>query len=151
MPALGISDAQEYVRRLRQLAGEHELRALLPLVTVGKTEFFRDARQFAALTQELLPRALERARRDRGPLRVWSAGCATGEEPYSMAMVASELGAAPDEVDIWATDLNPAAVEAAAAGVFPVRRMVGVSEERIARFFHLTEAGLRGGELAEAR
>lgn len=42
MPALGLSDAADYVRRLRQLAGEAELRALLPLVTVGKTEFFRD-------------------------------------------------------------------------------------------------------------
>ena len=54
MPALGLFDASEYVRRLRQLAGETELRALLPLVTVGKTEFFRDARQFQGLEQVLL-------------------------------------------------------------------------------------------------
>ena len=62
MPALGISDAEEYVRRLRQLAGEHELRSLLPLVTVGHTEFFRDTRQFRALEKNILPRVLREAR-----------------------------------------------------------------------------------------
>ncbi len=63
MPALGLDDASEYVRRLRQLAGEHELRALLPLVTVGKTEFFRDSRQFAAFENEIFPELLKHARR----------------------------------------------------------------------------------------
>src|SRR5262245_6554460 len=55
MPALGISDAGEYVRRLDSLAGSHELRSLLPLVTVGHTEFFRDNRQFTALEQRIFP------------------------------------------------------------------------------------------------
>jgi chemotaxis protein methyltransferase CheR len=141
MPALGIADAQEYVRRLRHVTGEPELRALLPLVTVGKTEFFRDSRQFSALQDELIPKLISKSRRTGHKVKMWSAGCATGEEPYSLAMVASELGAAPDEIDIWATDLNPAAVEAAAAGIFPVRRMVGVSEERIGRFFKFSDAG----------
>ena len=135
MPALGLSDAQDYVRRLRQLAGEHELRSLLPLVTVGKTEFFRDARQFQALEQVILPELLSFARTEGRPLRIWSAGCATGEEPYSVAMLCHELGAKPKEFDIWATDLNPAAVESAQRGLFPVRRMVGLTEERIGRWF----------------
>lgn len=135
MPALGISDAEEYVRRLRQLAGEHELRSLLPLVTVGKTDFFRDTRQFNALELRLLPDMLKRARREGRKLRIWSAGCATGEEPYSLAMVLCELGAQPDEVDLWATDLNPAAIEHAQRGRFPARRMSGISEARKARFF----------------
>ncbi|MBX7113020.1 MAG: tetratricopeptide repeat protein [Myxococcaceae bacterium] len=135
MPALGVDDASEYVRRLRQWAGEAELRSLLPLVTVGKTEFFRDHRQFSALQKVLLPEMLERARRERRAVKAWSAGCATGEEPYSVAMVAQELGAKTGEVDVWATDLNPLAVARAAEGVFAVRRMVGVSEQRLERFF----------------
>lgn len=141
MPALGLSDAQEYVRRLRQLAGEHELRSLLPLVTVGKTEFFRDARQFQALEKVILPELLAQARAEARPLRIWSAGCATGEEPYSVAMLCYELGAQPAELDVWATDLNPAAVETAEEGVFPVRRMVGLTEERIGRWFTLAGKG----------
>lgn len=135
MPALGLSDAEDYVRRLRQLAGETELRALLPLVTVGKTEFFRDTRQFEAFEHQVLPMVLEAGLVEGRQVRLWSAGCATGEEPYSLAMVAVEKGATRETVDIWATDLNPVAAESASQGVFPARRLVGVSEERIQRFF----------------
>jgi chemotaxis protein methyltransferase CheR len=141
MPALGLSDGQEYVRRLKQLAGEAELRALLPFVTVGKTEFFRDARQFRALEKTLMPEMLARARRRGRQVEIWSAGCATGEEPHSIAMVAVECGALANEVDVWGTDLNPAAVEFAKEGLYPVRRMIGVSEERLTRFFTLSDAG----------
>ncbi|MBL8917635.1 MAG: tetratricopeptide repeat protein [Myxococcaceae bacterium] len=139
MPALGLDDAGEYVRRLKQLAGEHELRALLPLVTVGKTEFFRDARQFAAFENEVFPELLKHARRESRPVRLWSAGCATGEEPYSIAMVGLDRGALTQEVDCWATDLNPVAVENAARGRFAIRRLLGVSEPRLARYFTLTD------------
>ena len=143
MPALGISDSQEYVRRLKQLAGEQELRALLPLVTVGKTDFFRDTRQFGGLETVLMPALLRESRQTGRPVRIWSAGCATGEEPYSLSMVALEQGAQPGEVDIWATDLNPLAVETAAQGFFPLRRMGGVSEARQDRFFTPEDAGFR--------
>lgn len=139
MPALGLDDASEYVRRLRQLAGEHELRALLPLVTVGKTEFFRDSRQFAAFENEVFPELLKHARREARAVRAWSAGCATGEEPYSLAMVGLDRGALPNEVDCWATDLNPVAVENAAKGRFAIRRLLGVSEPRLARYFTLSD------------
>ncbi len=135
MPALGIADANEYVRRLDSLAGEHELRSLLPLVTVGKTDFFRDGKQFQALERRILPEALERAKREGRKAKVWSAGCATGEEPYSLAMLALELSAQPDQIDIWATDLNLAAVESAKMGRYPARRLQPVSPERLRRFF----------------
>lgn len=141
MPALGISDADDYVRRLRDRQGEHELRALLPLVTVTHTEFFRDPRQFRALERRVLPEALSRARRQGRQISVWSAGCATGEEPYSIAMVLSDLGAARTEVNLWATDLNQAAVENARQGRYPNRRLAPVQAERAKRYFTQTEDG----------
>ncbi len=141
MPPLGLTDASEYVRRLGLETGEEELRSLLPMVTVGKTEFFRDSRQFKALEQTLIPQHLALARREGRKLRIWSAGCATGEEPYSLGIVAIESRAQPVDVDIWATDLNPAAVQSATRGFFPTRRMVGVSEERLAKFFTPLEDG----------
>lgn len=141
MPALGLADASEYVRRLRQRAGEHELRSLLPLVTVGKTEFFRDTRQFAALEKEIFPQVIKSGRHESRQIKMWSAGCATGEEPFSLGMVALERGVLPGEVDIWATDLNPVAVETAARGFFPVRRALGISEERLERFFSSVDGG----------
>jgi chemotaxis protein methyltransferase CheR len=136
MPALGLSDAEEYVRRLGGLAGANELRSLLPLVTVGKTDFFRDAGQFRALSKRIIPDLLVSARRAGHKLLIWSAGCATGEEPYSLAIVLAESGARPEEAQVWATDLNVAAVQAAKLGRFPKRRMQGVSERRSRRFFH---------------
>ncbi len=141
MPALGISDAEEYVRRLRQLAGEHELRSLLPLVTVGHTEFFRDARQFRALEANILPRALREARAQDRKVRIWSAGCATGEEPYSLAIVLDELGARPGEVELWATDLNLAAIESAQQGRYTPRRLASMTEERLRRHFDFADDG----------
>jgi chemotaxis protein methyltransferase CheR len=143
MPALGIADAAEYVGRLRHHAGRQELRALIPLVTVGKTEFFRDGRQFSAFAQHVFPQVLERARQEGRAARLWSAGCATGEEPYSLAMVALERGGTKETVEIRATDLNPSATESAARGCYPARRLVGVSEERVRRFFSPREGGYR--------
>ena len=142
MPAVGLTDPEAYVQRLREVGGEQELRALLPLVTVGHTEFFRDPKQFRALERFILPQLLAKARRELRKVYIWSAGCATGEEPYSMAMVMAELGALPNEVDIWATDLNLAAVEAAKQGRFSVRRAGGMSSERLERFFKPMEEGL---------
>jgi chemotaxis protein methyltransferase CheR len=141
MPALGITDAAEYVGRLKQRAGEQELRSLIPLVTVGKTEFFRDTRQFLAFEKNVMPQVMERGRLEARQTRLWSAGCATGEEPYSLSMVALERGETPATIDIWATDLNPAATESASRAFFPARRLVGVSEDRISRFFAPVEGG----------
>lgn len=141
MPALGIADAEEYVKRLNQLAGEHELRSLLPLVTVGKTDFFRDSKQFYSFEKRILPEMLTGARLQGRRMLIWSAGCATGEEPYSLAISAIEANASPDEIDIFATDLNLAAVDFARLGRYPLRRMGGVSAHRLKRFFKNTEDG----------
>ncbi|NOK35052.1 tetratricopeptide repeat protein [Corallococcus exercitus] len=141
MPALGLSDPEKYVQKLMSASGEEELRSLLPLVTVGHTEFFRDAKQFRALEQSVLPDLLAKARREMRKVSIWSAGCATGEEPYSLALVMAELGALSVEVDLWATDLNLAAVEAARQGRFSTRRAMAIGPERLKRFFRQVEDG----------
>ncbi|QSQ15899.1 protein-glutamate O-methyltransferase [Myxococcus landrumensis] len=141
MPVLGVEEPERYLQRLNGPGGEEELRSLLPLVTVGHTEFFRDAKQFRALEKSVLPDLLARARREMRKVSVWSAGCATGEEPYSVAMVLAELGALSVEVDLWATDLNLAAVEAARQGRFSQRRAISINPERLSRFFRPVEDG----------
>ena len=124
---------------------EDELRRLLPLVTVGKTSFFRDERQFAALAQ-LLPEWLAEARRAGKPLSIWSAACATGEEVYSLAVAALEAGAEAPEIELLGTDVNPAAVAFAATGRYPPARLEGMSLDRLARHFRVGDDGV-----AEAR
>lgn len=129
---LHLTRGAEYAKRLER--DDTELRALLPLVTIGKTDFFRDEYQFRALKQTVLPWALAQAQRERRRVKLWSAGCASGEEPYSLAMLALESGATPAEVSILGTDVNDAAITTAQRGRYEERRLVGLSSERMQRF-----------------
>jgi len=137
-----VDGAPAYLARLDGEQGDDELRALLPLVTVGKTHFFRDQRQFDALAA-LLPGLLARARAGGPPARIWSAGCATGEEAWSIAMAAAEAGAAPGELELVATDINPEAVAAATRGLYEPRRGREVPPELLARHFDVEEGHFR--------
>lgn len=95
------------------------LETLIARVTVGETHFFRNRPQFEALEWQVLPKIIEKRRPVR-QLRLWSAGCATGEEPYSLAIVLMRL--LPDLADwnvlILATDINRMALEKAQRGVY---------------------------------
>ncbi len=143
-----VGDAAGYLRLLRSEQGDEELRRLLPLVTVGKTSFFRDERQFRAL-EALLPAFVARARRGGRRLAIWSAGCATGEEPYSIAMSLAEAGAEAEEVELLATDVNPEAVLFAARGSYDPRRVRDIPAPLLERHFdrdgdqHVVRASLR--------
>ncbi len=136
--------AEAYLTTLQSEVGEEELRQLLPLVTVGKTSFFRDERQFAAVAA-LLPELLARRRAEGGAVSIWSAACATGEEIYSLGMSALEAGARPRDVELLGSDVNPRAVAAAAAGRFEARRMREVRADLRQRYFE------REGEAYRAR
>jgi len=118
---LGLPGAAAYLDRLQDPAlGEAEWTALEAEITIGETFFFRYAEQFAALRQTILPQLLERNRATRR-LRIWSAGCANGSEPYSLAILLHELlgDALPDwRITILGTDLNEASLAAAREAVF---------------------------------
>lgn len=131
-------DVDGYLHALREQ--EEELERLLPLVTIGKTSFFRDPGQFAAL-RNLLPGLLAEARAQGRRLSIWSAGCASGEEAYSIAMGLIEAGASPDDVELLATDLNPQAVVTATRGWYGPDRVESLSPERLARFFEPKSGG----------
>jgi chemotaxis protein methyltransferase CheR len=144
----GMPDTGAYLALLRSGAGDEELRRLLPLVTVGKTSFFRDERQFRAL-EGILPGLVARAKGGGRRVAIWSAGCATGEEPYSIAIAAAEAGAGPEHLEILATDVNPEAVAFAARGAYEPRRVREIPEPFLSRHFdresdqYLVRSGLR--------
>ncbi|KQP68168.1 protein-glutamate methyltransferase [Methylobacterium sp. Leaf111] len=119
--ALGLADATAYAACLDdRLTGGPEWAALEAEITIGETFFFRYAEQFAALRTTILP-ALIAARAPERTLRVWSAGCSTGAEPYSIAILLHELlGTALPEwrVSILGTDISTAALETARAGIY---------------------------------
>jgi chemotaxis protein methyltransferase CheR len=114
------ADLDEYHRLLQDSqAGAVEMDRLINAVTISETHFFRDTAQFDALYNHVLPQIIER-RRPLRTLRIWSAGCASGEEPYSLAMLLREL--LPDieewSVTILGTDINTGALERARRATF---------------------------------
>jgi chemotaxis protein methyltransferase CheR len=112
------------------------LAALIEALTIGETHFFRNQPQFQALTETILP-GLIAARRAERRLRIWSAGCATGEEPYSLAMALEDL--LPDldqwQVLILATDINRQSLAKAQRGVYSQWSFRGVTTEQREKFF----------------
>jgi len=122
--ALGFEDFEHYCDYVFGPGGfEHELVHLLDVVTTNKTDFFREGVQFEFLQRTALPTLLEGGL--RGPLRAWSAGCSTGEEAYTLAMVLEEFRAQRHgfEYQILATDLSTRVLQAAARGVFRAERI----------------------------
>jgi chemotaxis protein methyltransferase CheR len=122
-----------------------ELGELSSAISTNVTSFFREMHHYDLLVDELLPRWLAANR--GGRLRIWSAGCSTGEEPYALAMVLAEamdkLGSTVD-AKILATDLSPQALEAARKGVYALDRLGGVSDERRKRWFLRGEGAYAG-------
>ncbi|MDQ5852481.1 MAG: PAS domain-containing protein, partial [Chloroflexota bacterium] len=123
-----------------------EITELVKAFLINVTQFFRDPDAFAYLKSDLLPELIAQARpRDR-VLRFWSAGCASGEEPYSLAMVLADLlGAELPEwnIRIFATDLDEAAVTFARRGVYPTNMLEGVPDEYQGRFLERVDSGFR--------
>jgi len=117
-------------------AGGEELQQLISRFTVNETYFFREDYQLACLTAELLPARLA-AQASKRPVKIWSVPCATGEEPYSVAIWLLENFAGIDDhdIDITGSDIDTAALAAAAAGVFGARALQRLPAALIDRYF----------------
>jgi chemotaxis protein methyltransferase CheR len=128
-------DLSSYERRLQAKGGRDELHQLAELVLNHETFFFRNLPHMHALREALLPE-LHRRKPAGAPIGIWSAGCATGEEAYSLAMIALEaLGQPlPRPVEIWATDLSYAALRKARAGVYRGRAIGNLPPELQTRY-----------------
>ena len=135
--ALGLGSYAEYCDLLFNKGGmKTELVHMLDLVTTNKTDFFREAHHFEFLVSTAIPSLLE----SRGPrVRLWSAGCSTGEEPYTLAMALSEFGrlnqGAGLDYTIAATDISTRVLEAACRGVYNEERITPVPVELRRRYF----------------
>lgn len=123
-------DLDAYAELLR--CDPDAMHRLVDALTVGETYFFRDEAQGRLLQSVLTTTALARP---SGPIEVWSAGCATGEEAYSIAMLAAEAGLG-SRVRILGTDVSPTAIGMAEAGQYGRRSLRATSEARRHRWFH---------------
>jgi chemotaxis protein methyltransferase CheR len=133
---LQLENFQAYCQVL-QTGDSGELEQLVNAITTNLTMFFREAHHFDALATTLLP-SLRHSKMPPRHLRIWSAGCATGEEPYSIAMVCQAV--LPDmeawDVKILATDIDSHVLATAQRGVYSAERLQGLSRAHLQRWFH---------------
>jgi chemotaxis protein methyltransferase CheR len=115
---------------------EDECEFLINAITTNLTAFFRERHHFDYLRQELLPSLLKQNAAQKR-LRIWSAGCSTGEEPYSIAMCIADMPQLADwDVKILATDLDANVVQHATDGVYDMGRVAGLDESQRKRWFY---------------
>ncbi|MCB1643969.1 MAG: protein-glutamate O-methyltransferase CheR [Pseudomonadales bacterium] len=132
---LGLRDFSAYCRRLK--SDTEELNRTLNAMTTNVTSFFREAHHFEFLKQTVLPAFSASIAAKSRPFTVWSAGCSTGEEPYSIAMVMRAFFAdKPDgQFEITATDIDSDVLNTARAGIYRMRDVEALPPETLKRWF----------------
>ena len=146
---LRLRSYEEYCEHLRR-SGPEELVGLINALTTNVTAFFRENHHFEALTGYMLPEAMRRnagARR----IRIWSAGCSTGEEAYCAAMAAADvMPPAGWDFKILATDIDSDVIASAEQGVYALDRVSAVSQERLRKHFSKGSGAYAGNALVKA-
>lgn len=149
--SLGMDSAVKYYSYITDPEHrEDELRELLNKLTITHTYFFRNEPQFRALKEKIMPEIIDRklkenlvsdGERKKPSIRIWSAGCSTGEEPYSIAMILLDI--LPD-IDLWdiqviATDASTEAIDSARRGFYGKSSLKPVDREHIEKYFTVKE------------
>ena len=134
MADCGLSNFADYFDLLSSPAGTKEFDHLLNLITIPETYFFRDQAQFRAFESFVIPEIIKSKSYPGASLRIWSAGCSTGEEPYTIAMILAR-GMVDKPIQILATDVSHHALKAARKGVYSARSVRDMPQEYLNRFF----------------
>ncbi|MCD6675399.1 MAG: PAS domain-containing protein [Burkholderiaceae bacterium] len=136
----GVPTLPAYLQLLQR--DTDEAHALLKDLLIGVTNFFRNPEAFDALMHEAIPKIFEQA--GDGSVRAWVAGCSSGEEAYSIAILLCEHAATlpyPPRIQVFATDIDEVAIEIARIGQYPAAIEVDVTPVRLRRFFDRDPAG----------
>lgn len=130
---LGFTSFNQYCHYLKNNPDD-EFTEFINAVTTNLTSFFRENHHFDYLSRTVIPELLKKKSGSK-QIKVWSAGCSTGEEPYSLAMTLKEIVPADWTINILATDLDTNVLATAAAGVYGTDRITGIAEQRLKRWF----------------
>lgn len=144
LKALGVNDFETYARFVCSEDGKIERRHMISALTTNVSHFFRERHHFQAFAEKILPAYIEGMRHGER-LRIWSAGCSNGQEPYSIAISALEAYPEIEDLDfkVLATDIDPKVVSFAANGVYPLRLVSGVPEHILSKYF---DTAIENGE-----
>lgn len=137
----GLRSVEEYIDQLEKDPGE--LNDLYKDLLIGVTKFFRDPEAFEVIEKDAIPKIMTRLKPGE-PIRVWVAGCATGEEAYSIAILLDEAVRKQEvksEIKIFATDAHHVSLHNAAKGIFREESLVEISEVRRDRYFRKQRDG----------
>jgi chemotaxis protein methyltransferase CheR len=147
---LGLSSYQEYCEHVRR-SGPEELVGLINALTTNVTAFFRENHHFDALAKYMLPEAMRRNAGSRR-IRIWSAGCSTGEEPYCVAMTAADIvPSAGWDFKVLATDIDSDVIAFGQQGVYPLDRVASLPTERLRSCFQKGTGRQAGKAIVKAQ
>lgn len=145
--ALGLESFRAYCLLIGSPDGVEERRRMTSALTTNVTRFFREPHHFEHLAKEVLPGLIDRARRG-GRVRLWSAGCSTGQEPYSIALTV--LKALPNahclDFKILATDIDPEVLRQGKAGSYPEAAVDQIAPADLERWFESSPGGWQTSE-----
>ncbi len=132
--ARGFNGSTPYVEFLR--SDDDELDALLAILTIHVSHFFRNPSTFLVLEEKVLPKLLEQKRREQASeLRIWSVGCSSGEEPYSVALLLQEQSLSRIDISILATDVSRQILAQARDGEYDAQRLAEVPKSVRQKYF----------------
>ena len=135
-----LDSIEEYYRLI--MSNKEEMKIMLDSVTTNLTRFFRNQPHFDALVNYVIPHILEEKRKTGDhTVRIWSAGCSTGEEPYTIAMILADVLPPPYKFQITASDISLKCLMTAQAGFYPEARITGIPQKYLDRFFTKNDRG----------
>ncbi|MFW6373509.1 MAG: CheR family methyltransferase [Thermodesulfobacteriota bacterium] len=138
-----VENIGRYLQTLRN--NREEVRSLADDLLITVTDFFRDPETFALLEQDVIPQLFE-GKSPEDQVRVWTVGCSTGEEAYSLAILLMEEAGRredPPQIQVFASDLHESALKKAREGVYPESIRTDISEDRLRRFFTKEDSSFR--------
>jgi chemotaxis protein methyltransferase CheR len=144
---LGLESFRQYCELVSESAGAGERRNMLAALTTNVTRFFREPHHFDHLKSAVLTPALQHVKKG-GRVRIWSAACSTGQEPYSMALtILSLLPDAPDhDIKVLATDIDPNVVATARRGVYSQSEVSPIPADLARRWMEPADGGMAAGD-----
>lgn len=140
--ALGLASFKDYCALIASAGGASERMTMMAALTTNVTNFFRENHHFEHLKKSLLPPLIEDAK-NGGTIRIWSAGCSNGHEPYSIALTLLSMlpSAADHDIRILASDIDPNVVAFGRAGIYEDSALSAVPQDMRRRFFSEVSRG----------
>ncbi len=135
-----IKDAETYFNKIT--SDKEELKIFLDSVTTNLTRFFRNQPHFDALEHYVIPHLIEeKKKKGDSKIRIWSAGCSTGEEPYTIAMILKDILPSPFTFEIIASDISLKSLMVGKQGFYPEARIQGVPDKYLKTYFTKSDKG----------